>query len=142
MKQDGNFQNVMVPQPLAIHYNQYMNGVDRSDQMLACPNVSQKCYTWWKILFFHLIDTEIVNGFLLFQQYRSQNPDVEALQCSNRYNISNFREALVNKFVVGPSMKAPQYMCQQVPVALSLKQPTYHIVAWASKLLRFLSLGS
>ena len=33
MKQDGNFQNVMVPQPLAIHYNQYMDGVDRSDQM-------------------------------------------------------------------------------------------------------------
>ena len=39
MKQDGNFQNVTVPQPQAIHYNQYMNGVDRSDQMLACHNV-------------------------------------------------------------------------------------------------------
>ena len=65
MKQDGNFQNVTVPQPLAIYYNQYMNGVDRFDQMLAC-HVSQKCYRWWKILFFHPTDTAIANGFLLF----------------------------------------------------------------------------
>ena len=107
MKQDGNFQNVTVPQPLAIHYyNQYMNGVDRSDQMLACHNVSQKCYRW-KILFFHLIDIAIVNGFLLFQQYRSQNPDVEALQHSNRYNISNFREALVRQICGWPEYDNP-----------------------------------
>lgn len=109
MKQDGNFQNVTVPQPLAIHYyNQYMNGVDRSDQMLACRhNVSQKCYRWWKILFFHLIDIAIVNGFLLFQQYRSQNPDVEALQRSNRYNISDFREALVRLICGWPEYDNP-----------------------------------
>ena len=63
MKQDGNFQNVMVPQPLAIHYyNQYMNGVDRSDQMLACHNVSQKCYRWWKILFLTVNGCSIFNN--------------------------------------------------------------------------------
>ena len=94
MKQDGNFQNVT-------------NGVDRSDQMLACHNVSQKCYRWWKILFFHPIDIAIVNGFLLFQQYRSQNPDIEALQRSNRYNISDFREALVRKNCGWPEYDTP-----------------------------------
>ena len=34
-------------QPYAFHrYNQYMNAVDRSDQMLACHNVNRKCYRW------------------------------------------------------------------------------------------------
>ena len=33
-----------------------MNGVDSSDQMLSNHNVRQKCYRWWKVLFFHLID--------------------------------------------------------------------------------------
>ena len=99
-KKRGVHSKLTVPQPLAIHeYNQYMNGVDRSDQMLAYHNVSRKCYRWWKILFFHLVDMAVVNSFLLFQNYRSQKPEVEALQRRANYCLRDFREALVRQIL-------------------------------------------
>ena len=105
MKQDGKFNNVIVPQPLAINYhNQYMNGVDRSDQMLASHNVSQKCYRWWKILFFHLIDVAIVNYFNSIV-HRTQM--LKHYNTSNRYNVSGFREALVRQICGWPENGDP-----------------------------------
>ena len=99
-KQRGEYSELTLPQPFAIHeYNQYMNGLDRSDQMLTCHNVSRKCKRWWKTLFFHLIDIAIVNSFILFQRYRAENPDVEAFSRSNRYSIVDFREALIRQIL-------------------------------------------
>ena len=41
-------------QTMAIHkYNAFMNGVDKSDQILNTNNVLRKCVRWWKTLFFH-----------------------------------------------------------------------------------------
>ncbi len=62
-KISGNYYSRYV----AIHdYNQFINDVDRSDQMLACHNVSKKCYRWWKTLLFNLVHIAIVNSFILF----------------------------------------------------------------------------
>ena len=47
-------------------YKQYMNTEDRSDQILGTHNVQRKCMHWWQT-FFHLIDTCIVNSFILFE---------------------------------------------------------------------------
>ena len=97
-KTSGVFQEIDVNQPYAIHrYNQYMNAVDRSDQMLTYHNVSRKCYQWWKTLFFHLIDMAIVNGFLLFQQHRASNPDNPALHRKSQYSMVDFREEIVRQ---------------------------------------------
>ncbi len=74
-----------------------MNGVDRSDQMLACHKVIRKCRRWWKVLFFHLIDIAVVNGFILFQQHRSCEPDNPALQCRSTYTKVDFREEIVRQ---------------------------------------------
>ena len=97
VKKDGRFQEVTVPQPLAIHrYNHSMNAVDRSDQMLAYHNVSRKCYRWWKTLFFHLIDIAVVNSFILFQKYRAQHPD-RGLKRVKKYSIVDYREAIIRQ---------------------------------------------
>ena len=97
-KRNGKFEKVSLPQPRAIQdYNQFMNGVDRSDQMLSCHNTSLKYYRWWKALFFHVVDIAVVNGFLLFQKHRQQHPDEEALQRSSSYSIVEFREALIRQ---------------------------------------------
>ena len=99
-KRGGSISKASVPQPLAIHeYNQFMNGVDRSDQMLAYYSVKRKCYKWWKTLFFHLVDIAVVNSFLLFQNYRIQQPDVEGLRRSASYAVIDFREALVRQIL-------------------------------------------
>ena len=51
------WETVEVKQPMAIHkYNAFMNGVDKSDQILNTDNVLRKCVRWWKTLFFHMID--------------------------------------------------------------------------------------
>ena len=94
----GVYQEVDVVQPLAIHrYNQYMNAVDRSDQMLACHSVYRKCYRWWKTLFFHLIDIAIANSPLLFQEHRAKHPDTPALHRQPTYSMVDFREELVRQ---------------------------------------------
>ena len=67
IKISDKWETVEVKQPMAIHkYNAFMNGVDKSDQILNA-NVLHKCVRWWKILFFHVIDIALVNGYILFQ---------------------------------------------------------------------------
>ncbi len=116
VKKNGVFSEVILPQPLAIHeYNQFMNGVDRSDQMLAFYNVGRKCYKWWKTLFFHLIDITVVNSFLLFQTYRDQEPDMEALHRPAKYALVDFREALVRQLLGWPEYDDPPVYEKSVP---------------------------
>ena len=68
IKISNKWETVEVKQPMAIHkYNAFMNGVDKSDQILNANNVLHKCVRWWKILFFHVIDIALVNGYILFQ---------------------------------------------------------------------------
>lgn len=95
---DGVWSTKVVQQPQAIaSYNKYMNGVDRSDQILATNNVSRKCIKWWKTLFFHLIDIAVVNSFILFREHQAQFPDVEELQRTADYSLAHFREEIVRQ---------------------------------------------
>ena len=98
-KQQGVYSELTIPQHRAIHkYNQFMNGVDKSDQMLSYHNISRKCIRWWKTLFFHLIDIAVANSFILFQRYRAEHSEVEALRRQSKYSVG-FREALVRQIV-------------------------------------------
>ena len=80
--------NVIVDQPRTIdRYNKYMNGVDRSHQLIGTNNVMRKYLRWWKTLFFHLIDIAFVNGFILFQENQANFPDDEDLQRPQGYSV-------------------------------------------------------
>ena len=95
-KPGGTWSNTDVRQPEVFHmYNQYMNAVDRSDQILATHNVQQKCMRWWKTLFFHLIDMAVVNSFILFKEQRCNFSDNEALRRPASYSLASYREELV-----------------------------------------------
>ena len=72
-----------------------MNGVDRSDQIIRKNTALRKCMRWWKTLFFNMIDIAVVNGFILFQLHRANNPDVEELKRPQQYSTTEFREELV-----------------------------------------------
>ena len=68
VKVNGKWEKVDVKKPYVVEwYNAYMNGIDKSDQILLKYNLSHKCARWWKTLFYHIIDITVVNGFLLFQ---------------------------------------------------------------------------
>jgi len=48
-------------------YNKFMGGVDRFDQYMASYSVAQKSRSWWLKLFYYMLDTSIVNSFLLYK---------------------------------------------------------------------------
>ena len=74
-------------------YNKYMNGDDRSDQLIGTNNFMRKCLRWWKT-FFHLFDIAEVNGFMLFREHQANYPDDEALQRPKDYSLPDFRDEL------------------------------------------------
>ena len=86
-------------------YTTYINAVDRSDQVLNVNSVARKCYRWWKTLFSHLI--AIVNGFILFREYRERSPDDEALQRSRNYTRGKFRAEILRDFCNFPEYGSP-----------------------------------
>lgn len=116
-KMAGVWSTKVVQQPQAIAtYNQYMNAVDRSDQILAVNNVLRKCVRWCKVLFFHLIDIAVVNSFLLFREHQHQFPDNEDLKRTTDYSLTNFREEIVRQICDFPE-KADQPPVLSTPKA-------------------------
>ena len=99
-RQGKQWQDVDVRQPKCIQdYNNYMNGVDRSDQILSSYNLLRKCVRWWKTLFFHMTDIACVNGYILFKLYQKANPDKKALHRVKSYSVLEFREELIRNLV-------------------------------------------
>ena len=88
-------------------YNQYMNAVDRSDQILATHNVQWKCIRWWKTLFFHLGDIAVVNSFILFMEQQRKFPDNEALRRPAKYSLASYREELIRNICDLPDRGPP-----------------------------------
>ena len=94
----GRWAAVEVPQPGVIaNYNCFMNAVDRSDKILSTQNVPRKCVRWWKTFFFHLIDLEVVNSFILFSEHKAQFPDEPGLNSTADYSLTHFREEIVQQ---------------------------------------------
>ena len=62
----GVWSSKEVPQPeFFAMYNQYMNALDRSDQILTTRSVHYKVMRWWKTFSYHMTDIGVVNGFIL-----------------------------------------------------------------------------
>ena len=120
VKENGRFSRKIVRQPKAVpDYNQYMNGVDRSDQLISRYHVLRKTIKWWKTLFFHMIDISVVNSYILFKSYQKTFPSIEALKRDGVYpdNLSLERslsdrllriqvcQSLLKQLVIVPKMR-------------------------------------
>ena len=46
-------------------YNQFMGGVDRSDQLLSYYGFAHRTVKWWRRAVFHLLDMAVVNAYVL-----------------------------------------------------------------------------
>ena len=88
-----DIREVQPPHAIA-SYNQYMNVVDCSDQILVTNNVLHKCMRWWKTLFFHLIDFAALESFL-FKEHQAEFPDVQAHLRTSGYSLAYFREEII-----------------------------------------------
>ena len=77
--------------PLAVtDYNQGMGGVDLSDQMASHYQTPRKCMKWYHNLFFHLVDTALVNAFLVYRCLDGPKRQLE------------FRKELINQLLLVP----------------------------------------
>ena len=57
-----------------VDYNQYMGGVDRTDQLLQPFEVARKSMKWYKKLAMHLIQLSLLNSFLLYKKDGARKP--------------------------------------------------------------------
>ena len=56
-----------IQKPLIIEdYNQYMGGVDKSDQLVVYYGFRRSSKKWWKRAFFHLMEMTMVNAYILY----------------------------------------------------------------------------
>ncbi len=66
------------------NYRKYMGGVDRGDQFSTYYMNDHKCLKWWHRIFISLLDTCLMNSFILFKEQKAK--DMTQLQ---------FREILI-----------------------------------------------
>ena len=104
--------------PLAVYdYNQGMGGVDLSDQMASHYHTPRKCMKWYHNLFFHLVDTALVNAFLV---YRCRGGPQRQL---------GFRKELINQLLLVPMPRPPRTPTPQDAVDLPLAPAGHHLMA-------------
>ena len=53
-------------------YNQYMGGVDKSDQLILYYGFAHRRVKWWERAFFHLLDLCLVNAHILYNMNNSK----------------------------------------------------------------------
>lgn len=93
-KKDGTIENVKCP-PAVKMYNAYMNGIDVFDQHRSYYGVDRKSKRWPLRIFWHLVDSSIVNAHFLYKKTRlihDQNATI--------MNQLDFRTALVEDGLV------------------------------------------
>ena len=66
-KKTGERETVPCPEAVAC-YNKYMGGVDRFDQYLSLCSIGWKSRRWWLRIFYFLIDSAIVNSYIMYQE--------------------------------------------------------------------------
>nr|CAH7736512.1 unnamed protein product [Callosobruchus chinensis] len=66
-QKDGRKVNIACPE-LIFFYNQYMGGVDLSDQMVGMYEVDRKSQKWWRKVFYKLLLTAVVNAWTLYKE--------------------------------------------------------------------------
>lgn len=68
----GNKINVKCPRAVA-DYNVYMGGVDHFDHYKSCYSIAQKSRRWWIKIFYFLLESVIVNSYILYKYISKEN---------------------------------------------------------------------
>ena len=100
-----------INKPYAIdQYNKFMDGVDKQDQFLSYYGFSRRTGKWWKKVFFHLLDTAVVNAYIM---------DTYSQHSSKKLTHVQFRIELAKQLLLqGNSLASPE-----LPGTPSVLQP-------------------
>lgn len=89
-----------------VDYNQYMSGIDRSDQMVSYYSCPRKTIFWYKKVIFHLLDLTVWNSFFLYQKIHN-----------TKISFIDFREMLIKTLIgIDPNIKDGRALIKFSPV--------------------------
>ena len=94
--------NIAIP-AVTDDYNQYKVGVDLADQYRSYYFTQLKCLRNWPPIFYWLLDTTVINSYLLFCRLPSSTPGPEASQTATSQGQPKssrlFRETLAESII-------------------------------------------
>ena len=106
-------------QPSAVHsYNQFMNGVDRHDQLRMKYSVGRFGKKHWRYLVWFLVNCSIVNAFIIYKE-KSTRPTKKS------YNHLDFRVELA-KLLIGNFSSRKRKAVEGVPIPLANAENIEH----------------
>ena len=79
------------PKEIAI-YNEFMSGIDRTDQMVSYYSSPRKTIRWYKKLMFHFLDIAVWNSFYIYKRKKGIN-----------ISFVEFRDSLIKSLVQLPN---------------------------------------
>ena len=119
--------SVSVPCPPLLHgYNQYMGGVDRSDQMVRYYYSSRKTVRWHIRLLLHEIDITIYNAFVI------QSHETQSKPAASAITALQFRLELAEQLVGTTRVKRRPPSSLPATSEIRLKNVGDHIASYSS----------
>ena len=89
VKTDNGTEVLAVAIPVMIQqYNEFMGGVDKSDQLISYHHILRQTIRYWKTLFYHLLEIMVTNAFILHNWLRMERVEKRGIE-------SRFRDELV-----------------------------------------------
>ncbi|XP_046685368.1 piggyBac transposable element-derived protein 4-like [Homalodisca vitripennis] len=74
-RKQANGEIVAVPCPILVKdYNAHMGYVDKADMLKSTYSIDRKSKKWWHRIFWHFLDTTIVNSFIIFSMLSQGKP--------------------------------------------------------------------
>jgi hypothetical protein len=91
-------------------YNHFIGGVDIANQLRANFSTQQRGFKPWRPLFYWLLDSTIINAYLLYEHQRKAK-----LQTKDKLRSTHrtFRESLVLALLSDPSASESTHLVQQ-----------------------------
>ena len=113
-KVNGEYRRLNIKQPRVFtDYNVHMGGVDKSDQMIGKYKALRRTSKFWKTLFYHMLDIARVNSYIMFQEFRSldKNVNIVELERPKSYAQLDFTIELIRELSnISKNMKVPLFV--------------------------------
>jgi hypothetical protein len=71
-RRNGVIRENIQTSPIHLEYTTHMQGVDVADQLCASYSCQTRSHKWWHQVFFFLVDTTIVNMYILYLAHLQQ----------------------------------------------------------------------
>lgn len=79
-EKDGRVTEVNCPKAV-LDYRKFMGGVDKADMMKSYYGINRKSRKWYHRLFWHFLDTSVVNSYIIFKRRTKSNMSLKTFRC-------------------------------------------------------------